>query len=516
MRALLNSKLFNNSIFIIAIAILSYSCANFQTVPDVDLWARLAVGSIFFQTGHVLYNDIFSYLPRNLTFIDHEWGSSVIFYMIVKHFGSSGLFFLKFILIFLTLYLISKTIRLNKDVKNINLLIFIILLMPLPSFLFSTIRCQIFTYMFFALWCYTLERVRLGEKRLLWIMPATMILWANLHGGFVVGLGLLLLYAAGEFLNKKNPFPYLLTLLASFAAVLMNPYGYKYLGFIYHALTVDRSFVTEWTRYNFLKTTVPNIQFDIIILLTAAAFAVYLIKRSPKDFVKILVLAATFTQMMLHVRHTTFFAIAALTYFYPDFILLFTLLAEKIQNFLGLKVRQAIRITLKSLTFLFVAYTAYVYCTVVPLMLYVNPGYYPVGSIQFILQNNLKGNVYIPWDWGSYAFWKLYPHNLISTDGRFEEVYNEKIFDEAREFILKDDDYKTKFLKKYHTDVVIVPTRLTDGSYIEKITNWRKVYTDNVSCVFVPDTNKTKIFLAPNYLNEVYLREDYAKPVNLN
>jgi len=116
----LKSNFFNNAVFIFALVVLAYSCANLQTFPDLDLWARLSVGSIFWQTGHVLTHDIFSYLPHKLLFIDHEWGSGVIFYTIVKYFGDMGLFWLKFALIFSIFYLISKTIRLNKQVRCDN------------------------------------------------------------------------------------------------------------------------------------------------------------------------------------------------------------------------------------------------------------------------------------------------------------------------------------------------------------------------------------------------------------
>src|SRR3989339_2291474 len=81
-------------ILLVQITVLAYNSA------DWDLWARLAVGKIFFQTGSVLQHDIFAYTPTKDIWIDHEWGSGVIFYFLSQHLGDYGLLMLKFLLTF--------------------------------------------------------------------------------------------------------------------------------------------------------------------------------------------------------------------------------------------------------------------------------------------------------------------------------------------------------------------------------------------------------------------------------
>ena len=85
-----------------------------------------------------------------------------------------------------------------------------------------------------------------GHYKLLWIIPATMIIWANMHGGCFVGLGLIFLYALGEFLNKKRFTPYIIVLALSLCAMFINPYGIKYVYFLFHAITLKRTAITEW------------------------------------------------------------------------------------------------------------------------------------------------------------------------------------------------------------------------------------------------------------------------------
>jgi hypothetical protein len=94
--------------FYLSITVIVYILTFVNNLPDYDLWARLAVGSIFFQTGKVLKHDIFSYLPTKDLWIDHEWGSSVVFYFFARYMDAWGIFFLKALIIFAIFTLILK------------------------------------------------------------------------------------------------------------------------------------------------------------------------------------------------------------------------------------------------------------------------------------------------------------------------------------------------------------------------------------------------------------------------
>src|SRR5512136_2581501 len=92
MPTLLTAENLKKVLLHLALVLTALSLALLTSMPDFDLWARLAVGSIVFQTGHVLKQDIFSYLPTKALWIDHEWGSGVVLYGFVRCFGDHGLF----------------------------------------------------------------------------------------------------------------------------------------------------------------------------------------------------------------------------------------------------------------------------------------------------------------------------------------------------------------------------------------------------------------------------------------
>ena len=116
---------------------------------DFDFWARLTVGKTFFQTGQLFNNDFYSY---GLThqFVDHEWGSSLIFYLIQEKTGDFGLFVFKSLIIFFTIFILTKIIRLKDKSAKLNFLFFFFALQAISYNIFSTIRCQTFSFFFFA------------------------------------------------------------------------------------------------------------------------------------------------------------------------------------------------------------------------------------------------------------------------------------------------------------------------------------------------------------------------------
>jgi hypothetical protein len=92
-------------------------------------------------------------------------------------------------------------------------------------------RPHLLTVLFLVVWTWILEDVVSGRSapRRLALLPLSMVLWVNLHGGFLVGLGVLGCYVAGSFLGSRLWRPLALAWLASLAATLLNPYGYRLL-----------------------------------------------------------------------------------------------------------------------------------------------------------------------------------------------------------------------------------------------------------------------------------------------
>jgi len=472
-----------------ALFILSWVYAVKFNDADYDLWARMAAGKMFLQTGSVMPQDIFSYTLTK-QWIDHEWGSGVIFWFLADKFGDFGLISLKIALMFTIMWLISRIIELYnpKPDAHRNILFYFLIILAAFFGIGHTVRCQLFTFTLFTLWIYILERVRRGEIRLLWILPATMPIWANLHGGFVSGLGLLLIYGVGEFLNKKSYKQYFIALLPTTLVTLINPYGFKYLQYILYATTMDRSnIIAEWMKTDLFKSWNDWYALKIVILISFMSIIYYFIKKRPKfnevDKVKYILLGITLYLALTHIKHQAFFVISAASFLYHDFYSIF-----------GEKIPKLLNFAKDALIYCFILGAGILLMVFNPILVSVPLNKFPVCSVEFIKQNNIKGNLASVFHWGSYISWKLYPDCYIAIDGRFEEVYPEKTFHLVSMLINysnkpEKDIFWDRLMKLHHTDIIIIAkTKEREKMAYKALTEspaWKKVFEGPISAVFV-------------------------------
>ncbi len=500
---------------------------------DYDLWARIAVGKMFFQTGHVLPHDIFSYTPTK-EWIDHEWGSGVIFYFLSSKFGDIGLLLLKIILIFTIFFLLTRIIKLQnpKPSAHMNILFYFFVMLGAFFGLFQTIRCQLFTFTFFTLWIYVLERVRRGETRLLWILPATTLIWANLHGGFVAGIGLLVIYGIGEFLNKKPSLKYFLTLIPTFLATLINPYGFKYLQYIFYAITMKRYAIGEWQPTDLLKTLMAWRSLKIVILITLVSIIFYFIKNRPKyceiDKVKFIAIGVTLYLAVSHIKHQAFFVITAASFIYHDFYAIFETAGNYIKAKKGeiaVKILHGLDLVKNGIIYAFVLGAGSLLMIYNPMVVSIPINKYPLGSVEFVRQNHLKGNLLTVFEWGSYAAWKLYPNCLIALDGRYEEVYSNDLFYNVAYFMTRSNlselnIYWDDILKKYHTDIIIMgkigPRKEIAYNAMKEKNDWQLVYEDYSSAVFVRKKYTKRFYKKPNAISLKVYNAKYQSNLDFN
>ena len=74
--------------------------ACLSTNYDFDLFARLIVGERFVEQGILPYHDFLSYTPTH-NWYDHEWGSGVVFYLVLKYFKAFGFLMFQAVTMFL-------------------------------------------------------------------------------------------------------------------------------------------------------------------------------------------------------------------------------------------------------------------------------------------------------------------------------------------------------------------------------------------------------------------------------
>ena len=228
-----------------------------QFLADGDPFWHIKAGSVMLEQGRLLTQDIFSHTAYGTPWTAHEWLAEIIMAGLHRLAGLEGVILFFILLTAMTFWLLFKVAERLSDEKTA-------LAMVLVALFFSgvhlTARPHLFTWFFLVL---TLALLTHGGYRLYWL-PIIIALWANIHGGVVLGLllqGVFIFGATLEAISQeqtplrllirqvKNP---LIVLMISLVAIGLNPFGYSILLFPFQVTSdVFSAHISEWQPPNF-------------------------------------------------------------------------------------------------------------------------------------------------------------------------------------------------------------------------------------------------------------------------
>ncbi|MHB1415580.1 MAG: hypothetical protein ACYC1C_10030, partial [Chloroflexota bacterium] len=226
---------------------------------DVDLGWHLRTGQMILETGTIPHSDPYSFTVAGQPWITHEWLSEVIMYPLYANWGFGALIFFFSVVIIAGLWLVYRQMREDGvDQTRASLIL------GLSAFTALTIwgtRPLIFTLFLAPLYALLLRRWWRGDTRALLPLPFIMVVWVNLHGGYMFGLGLVAVYLvaalASRWLEPKQTHGSLRALaivgVACLLATLVNPNGYHILWYPFDTLTSEamRKYLGDWPSPDF-------------------------------------------------------------------------------------------------------------------------------------------------------------------------------------------------------------------------------------------------------------------------
>lgn len=477
---------------IIAMTCLLFACL--LNDYDYDLYARLIVGEYFFKTGWITSKDFLSYTPTHVWY-DHEWGSSVVFYTFYKLFGNFGLILVQSITMFFTAFFVIKTQKLQEKAYPVSIFFILTFLLLYIHQNPSIVRCHMFSFMFFSMLLYFLEKTRLKNSNILWLMLPITVIWNNLHGGVVSGLGIIFLYAIGEFISKKPFKKYILVFTLSSILLLINPYGYEYLSFLISANTKSRIYITEWMSVFANRHILYYFTIFFIGVLSLILALDKFIKKRKIEVTRTLILITTIILGMQHVKLLSLTLITTFALFYNEICRIFNKNIIKFLNKLTLLI-------------MFVAIFGIPFTQ--PQIARTQIYKYPVKEVEFLKINNIKGNILTQFGLGSYVSFKLYPNNLIYMDGRYEEVYDDEVFDDLKKFELVSEDWDT-VLTKYKTDILLIKKHLNIYKHLKTQKSWINIYEGPICSIFIKkgSVNHKNSYLKPTDNIKYYRHKEF-------
>ena len=452
---------------------------------DYDLFARLEVGEIFWKLHTVLKHDPFSYTQTHYWY-DHEWGSGVVFYAFLKLFGVFGLVLLNSLLLtFTAIFVLNNQSEDYGKEYSFPITTTCVLLGFMQYAGGSLIRCQTFSFLLTALTLYILEKFDRNNSKLIWILPVITAIWCNLHGGVVSGLGIITLYLLTFVVRKKNILKLSVVTILSYLALIINPYGIKYFAYMLYTITIPRTYIYEWLS---VFQPLHFMHYLPIVILFVCLIGIKVfgdVKNKRFNITHYTVITVTTYYALMHIKTLELAIIILFAYTYPDINKIF----EKIKVFKIIEkcLYPAILILLVAsvLTFQTVRITF---------------SRLPLTETEFLKINNIKGNIIVPFEMGSYISYKLYPQNLIFMDGRYDGLYSFEIFNDLMDFCNKREGW-LKALNNYPTEIILIEKY--DPAYYElknnKSLGWEEIYTGYLCGVFVKKENVKTSYLKPEY-----------------
>jgi hypothetical protein len=175
------------------------------TMLDPDFGWHLAAGD-YIRHHWVPAHDIYTYTARQFAWINHEWGSDVLVAIMYK-IGGFWLLTTAFAGLWTAgLCLFRVKLRLS--------LLILALFAVLP---YAGIRPAVWTFLGVTI---LLQLLSAKPKWFLLYIPLLFLAWANLHGGFIIGLAIL-----GYYFVKYQKSVFLYAGALAFLATFINPYG---------------------------------------------------------------------------------------------------------------------------------------------------------------------------------------------------------------------------------------------------------------------------------------------------
>lgn len=387
---------------------------------DPDLFARVAMGRLAVSLNYVPLKDPFAFTPTLPTWVDHEWLSGVVFYLIAAGLGDAGLIILKVVLASLSvLCVVVASQRYAPDFSGRFLWITLCVLHAAAAWT-STVRCQAFTYLFIPMLYWAIIEYR-KERHifLLALSPILAIGWVNMHGGYALGCVLIALLVGVELIERRLSRA-LLAIAAGWAlAPAFTPYGFAgFVSFLVGSLGMDRPGILEW-----MPLHSDGIAFALTGLLSIPIVIGIVTRKQPIDLFGLTVILFSSYCAFRHIRFLPFFMITA-------GIFGGTYVQAAFDTVISLRPRLATA-ALRSGALVFVALMGVGALHLA--LLIASPRTYqldyatmPVGAVEWLRSTRTQGRLLVDFNAGSYALWRLYPNMKVSVDGRYEECYPEE------------------------------------------------------------------------------------------
>lgn len=482
------------SIWLGAVAVVLFAVSYLRPVTEGDYFWHVHTGQWIVENGKLPAADPFKFTYTSLDPSSQEytfttralrgnWLADVALYGLDRVAGLPGVILLRFVVYAgILAWIVRRMSFENAGPLGIAAMVAVaVLLGEYPNE-----RPQIFSFLFFSILFFLLEGMERAEgKNLARRGAATiflMALWANVHGAFLLGIVVLLLYAVGRFVEGalrgcKPRAGELLLVCGAIGATLLNPNGWgllfdftRHFGGAGWAIHEYVSPISAWR-----DNGEYYLSYWFFLALTALIVILRFKRMKPWH---LLTLSALMVLSLTAMRHMALLLLAA------------PILAPYLGGFIPWsRVGAAAAVGVIALGLATV--------TKADLFQMREDRHFPKEATEFFLDNPTESNLYNFYDWGAYLSMRM-PDRLVFMDGC--NTYK-KVSDD-HDMILAGQDWAGT-LAAYGVNTVVIPgvSQHTGRVYplileLAAAPGWALVYWDDTALIFLRDTGANRDIVA--------------------
>jgi len=466
-------------IMLFAVLISASTVFLLKPISDNDFFWHLKTGQWIWENGRLPDHDVFSLTAPELptAFADFiltsYWLSQLLLYAAFLFQGMAGIVFLRFLLMAVLLFVMISRRQGDGIVYTSLLVLFSVSI--LKFYFFE--RPQVLSLLFLGILLLLLEKIKAGvlpvpgkgtgrvEYRHAGFIALLMLVWANAHGGHSVGQVTLLLFLIMEgvkFLhpvlkpmNKQSYGNLLIAALGGILCSLINPNTYRALEI---SLMPNPSYSSIQEYSSLPEFFSMSHAYVIFLYYFFMALTVILLVASPKetDITEVAFLLGIGVYSYMHARYAGFFPVAVLP-----------LLGRRLSGD-GI-IRWSRRMLVPMAIFVAVFFAQGEFSSNIATAKegrWISNKRFPVDAADFIISNNLSGNMYNAYDWGGYLIWRLAPERKVFIDGR---ILDANISQQALLISMADSGAVNgqpmwkALLQKYGVTYIITDSHLPSG-----------------------------------------------------
>jgi tetratricopeptide (TPR) repeat protein len=482
-----------------ALVLVAVLCASFclTQLSEVDLHWHLLAGRTILEDRQIPRVDAFSHTSAGRPWIDLQWLFQVVVALTHRWAGWPGLDLLKILLIGGGYCMAGMAAMRRATPGSVAALALIAILASQERF---TLRPEAASFFLLGLLLVCL-RGSSGPRWRLLLVPPLMMIWANMHALFAIGIATVLLVLAGDLIERgrrsgrvgattadPGRWPVVVA-AAAVAATLLTPYGLRGWALPWRLLT-ERIATRNLYGRSIAEFQAPLGGFGWTTSVTAFAFLVAVVligtilhgrRNRPSD---LLLLAVFLVLALLARRNIPLFALVALPTAAPavDAAL------------------QRTRVRPRTLTALVSAAAVVLLGGVWSNAFFARdgtqryfgrgeaPGFYPGGAAGFVSREPIPGEVLNDMTMGGYLAWRWYPARRVFIDGRLE-VHDASLYAAYLRLQQNPAEFE-EIARRYGVGTVLWSHRESVGAapllrYLAGGHGWRPVFADLAAAVFV-------------------------------